>query len=172
MKLKLNLINIPAETKVKDTTIRQLVNAMLAFYLHEGLFIPEIVNIELVPKVIIKKLGQDQEVRRTGDLTIVGADWRNHIIKVVYNRPESEILQSIFHEISHLIRVVNNTNKLDLVTEEVEAELEMQRTHKAVEWIVAVFAAHDDRQLLGIEELHAEKVSNSGTGGMVCSETP
>lgn len=119
---------------VTDQEIKSVVSAGICHEIFMGRCFPPIVHIRLV-KSVIRRGSQ----LRTGELKYDIGKPDGHIIRVVYGgRTKQEILASLFHETSHLLRLYNADSNADLVLEEQENTAQMNEIGDCVEWMSLV----------------------------------
>lgn len=133
---------------VTNEEIKSVLSAAMCHEMFMGRIFPSIVHVRLV-KSTIRRDG----VQRTAELKFTNGNPDHHIIRVAYGGREREkILASIFHEMSHLLRVYNNDNSLDLVQEEVENSTHMAKTANVIEWISSVLVTYSEGDLKSLYE--------------------
>lgn len=161
MLLELDLNN---PTEIPDVDLRAVVVAVLSKALFDGLVIPERIKLSLVTKPIIRVVG-GRRVERSGELGANDDPNQNHIRIYAGPRSHSQVIQTLFHEVTHLIRICNSKNILDLALEETSNEADMDSTRPAVELLAAVLIMDSTDSLRGLR--HAEDEQDSGVGVLV-----
>lgn len=99
-------------------------------------------------------------VSRTAKLSFLKNEPNQNLITVSYlDRPKSQVLASLFHELEHLIARINNENLDDETKEEERNYEQMSIDATLAEWLFIVLTAHHSGTL---EELNAteEKITN------------
>lgn len=140
MQIVFDIVN---PSTVTNDEIKSTICAMLCHEILVGREIPQTIHLKLV-KHPIRRDGR----YRTGELKYVVGQPDDHIIRIAYeNRTKAEILLSVFHEVSHLLRVYNNDNHLDYEQEERDNQAQMIRLSNLVEWVSSVLVVFLDGNL-------------------------
>jgi hypothetical protein len=146
MKVVFDIIN-PSGI-VTNEEIKSVLSAAMCHEIFMGRCVPDIVHLKLV-KYPIRRL----DVVRSGELRYVVGRPTSHRIVVHYNkRTRDEILNTVFHETCHLLRVYNKENNSDLELEEKENRHYMTKINNLVEWVSLILMAHTEGSLGGVGE--------------------
>lgn len=125
--------------------------------------IPLEVKILCVDKIMA--LYNGNLVHRTAEL-LANRNGDHEIRVVLASRSREEILNSIFHELTHLIRVVNGSFNQDPNAEEIENLMDMKATYPPIGWVASILMLDHLGELPDLETYGEEK-QNSGTGTVV-----
>lgn len=126
--------------------------------------IPNEVNVRCVDRIVA--LFNGKPVNRTAEIR-VNLDGSHEIRVVLVGRTREEILNSIFHELTHLIRVVNGSFNQEPNAEEIENLLDMKSTYPLIGWVASILMLEQTGDLPSLENYGKEE-SNSGAGAVVC----
>lgn len=128
---------------VTNEEIKSVLSAVICHEIYLGRQFPGVFHVRLVKSVIRR-----DNAKRTGELKFTNGNPDHHVIRAVYgDRTRDQILLSIFHEASHLVRAYNDTNSLDSAIEEEGNSEQMKKMANAVEWISSILIVNSDGNL-------------------------
>lgn len=133
---------------VTNEEIKSVLSAALCHEIFMGRSIPPIIHLKLVKYPIRRP-----DVVRSGELRHTLGRPDSHRLVVHYNkRSRDQILNTLFHEACHLLRVYNGENNSDSALEEKENFDYMAKINNLVEWVSLVLMAHIEGSLGGVGE--------------------
>lgn len=150
---------------VEDYELRAMASAVLAKAIMDGRNVPVKMTIMLHgPPICV--IVDGLTCSRTAELRTNGAD-DSQIILTYGNRPRELILNSLFHELSHLIRICNNEHQIDLALEEIHNRSEMLVAYPVVGWLSSILMIDHNGELESTHE-YAKNEQDPGVSQVVC----
>lgn len=150
---------------VETYELRAMTVAVLAKAIMDGRIVPARVSIALQQPPICREI-DSITFYRTAELNIKSAD-DNLIVLVYGNRPRELILNSLFHELSHLIRICNNEHQIDLALEEIHNRSEMLVAYPVIGWLSSILMMDHNGVLESTHE-YTQNEQDSGVSQVVC----
>lgn len=135
MYFKLSLDN---PSHIPDYKLKAVIVATLSKAMMDGLKIPVEIRLLMVKKPLLRVVN-GKKIKRSAELSVSATNFDVNFIRVMYGGRELEAIQeSIFHETTHLLRLINDQFLDDPVLEEVANFETMNRTRPAVGTILSI----------------------------------